>query len=210
MKINKSATSIVEAIIAIIIITTWIIWLYDVYDASLNLEKHIDNKMTATSIAREWLEAVTNIRDTNWIILWSDIDNCWNTLNYNPLCVLDNTFTYDIKEWWHYIVYRNANHRWILEEKTLWTYDYNNATYRSNYGVWIDSDWFYTQTWTTNNMKHRYTREIVFRYIDTNWNWFGDSNDQKVKVSSIVQWLDPSSSNEHKVELSTILWNRKK
>lgn len=209
MKKNKKATSIMEAIIATLIVTTWVVWMYKVYTSSMNLETHISNKITATQIAREWIEAITNIRDTNWVILWSDKDNCWNSLNYNTDCIMDTTTTYDIKHNWHYKTYQNTNNRWALEELTNYSSGYLDSSYRTDYRVWLDSNNFYTQTGTTTNLLPLFTREIIINYIDTNSDW-ADSNDEKMEITSRVQWQDKSSNVPHTIDLKTILTNWEK
>ena len=45
------------------------------------------NRIEAIQIARDGLEAMTNIRDTNWILYGADPENCWNTMNYSGSCV---------------------------------------------------------------------------------------------------------------------------
>lgn len=211
MKKNKKCTSIVEAMVAMVIITFWIIWIFWIYISSTRLEASTSNKIQAIAMAREWIEAVTNIRDTNWTFFSSDLENCWNTLNYNNACIWDITITNDIENNWHYIVYQDTDNRWKLNKKTLWIYDYSELNYRTNFRVWIDANWFYTQTWTTTNLNPLFTREIIINYPeDTNTSGSTDSNDEKMEITSRVQWLDNTSTEPHKVELKTILTNRKK
>lgn len=205
MKINKKATSIAEAMISMLIIVTWVTWMYKVYISSVRLEESINNKIIAMNIAREWIEAMINIRNTNWIIFSSDTSNCWNTLNYNSLCVWNTTTTNDIIQW-TYKIYKDSNDRWKLTSTTSWTY--NTLSYRTEHRVWIDSNWFYTQTWTLDNLTPLFTREIKIEYLeDTNWIDAINSNDEKMTVTSLVQWLDNSNNSIHKIELIQILSN---
>jgi hypothetical protein len=207
MKINKHATSIVEAIVSMVIITIWIVWMYNIFISSTNLEETINNKMVGVAIAREWIEAMTNIRDTNWIIFWSDTKNCWNTLNYTGSCIMNTNTTFDIQNNWRYRIYKNTNNRWTLTGSSIVSSDYTDSDYRNFFVVWIDSsDWSYTQTWitiATSNLKPLFTREIIVEYET-------DSNDEKMEVTSLVQWKDKSNQEVHKVELKTILSNWKK
>jgi len=82
MFLTKKATSIVEVMVIMLILVTWIVWMYKVYSESENLSTSTKNKITAIQIAREWIEAMKNIRDTNWILFSTNTENCWNTLNY--------------------------------------------------------------------------------------------------------------------------------
>ena len=196
MKISKKATSIIEAMVVMMIIVSWVTWMYNIYTQSIKLSNSTTNKIQAIQIAKQWIEAFTNIRDTNWLLFSSNYDNCWNTLNYNTSCIL----------WWgsniwseNYIIYRNSN-KWELKSKTtidtFWTWSYIN-----DFKVWLNSEWIYTQTWVVeDSLKPIFTREIKVSYPDTN----------EMKVVSLVQWVDNSSNSVHKVELEQILSNWKK
>jgi hypothetical protein len=70
--------------------------MYNIYGSSIKLSNSTENKITAISIAREGIEAITNIRDTNNLLFKADLKNCWNVLNYNANCIGDNTTNNDI------------------------------------------------------------------------------------------------------------------
>jgi len=216
VKKTKQATSIVEIMVIMLILVSWIVWMYKVYSKSENLSLSTKNKITAIQIAREWIEAVKNIRDTNWVLFSADTENCWNVHNYNIDCVWNSTTTNDIP--WNEIakIVRDTNNRWILDwgwsnDKYFWL-----GSHISDYKIKIDSNWFYTQSWWTL-LKPTFTRYIEFEYLD-DWrvpNNFTKtpptpSNEQKVKVYSVVQWADSSSSKPHKVEFTTVLTNWKR
>lgn len=55
--------------------------------SSNKLADSTGKRIEAIQIARDGLEAFTNIRDTNWIKFAADYENCWNTLNYDSNCV---------------------------------------------------------------------------------------------------------------------------
>jgi len=205
MKKSKKATSIIEAIIVLLIITTWVTWMYTLFNKSTALTTSTSNKIQAIQIAKQWIEAMTNIRDTNWIRFSSDYENCWNTLNYNSNCLWQNNTTYDITAW-SYIIYR-LNNSWYLSWTTSWTFWV--WTYINDFRVWIDN-WIYTQTWTTNNLLPVFTREIIISYLQADWvtDW-ADSDEPKMKITSFVQWIDSSSNTTHKVKLEQILSNWK-
>jgi len=207
MKKLKKATSIAEAMIVMFVITIWITWMYRIYSKSVKFETTIANKIQAIQIAREWIEAVTNIRNTNWILFSWEYKKCWNTFNYDPLCIWSSTNK--ISHNWKYKIYKD--NKWKLYSPTwVLIYKYTDETYRNKFRIWIDSDWFYTATWTITNLKPIFTREIRTNYIDTSdpTNW-EDINDEKIKIKSIVSWIDDISNKPHKVELETILSNWK-
>ncbi len=206
MKKSQKATSIIEAIVVLLVITTWVTWMYTIFNKSTQLSNSTNNKIQAIQIAKQWIEAFTNIRDTNWLRFSSDYDNCWNTLNYDSNCLWNNT-SGDIQSW-SYIIYRDINNSWLLGTKTSGTYW--NWTYINDYRVWINN-WIYTQTWTTDNLFPVFTREIKISYLQEDWitAWI-NSNEPKIKLTSLVQWADSSSTQAHKVELEQILSNWQK
>jgi len=210
MKKNKKATSIIEAIIMILILLIWILWLFNIYKKSLNLSTNIKFKIQAIEMAREWIEAMENIRNTNWLLLWADPKNCWNTLNYDNLCVWDTWTSHDITAWL-YKIYTDSNGRWLLSKSSsLTSKDYKNSDYRNFFKINKDSNWLYTQSWWTT-FKPTFTREIDINYnTDTNWDWNKNSNDKIMTINSIVMWVDSSWTWTHIIDLWTDLTNWKK
>ena len=208
MKKSKKATGIAEAMVVMMVILTGVTWMYKIYSASVLLEAGTTNKIKAIQIAKEWMEAITSIRNTNWILFGSDYKNCWNTINYDSWCI-SNTSPVKIAENGKYIIYKDTNNRWKLHLPTgIGSYEYSDTDYRNQFRIGIDNDWFYTATWTTTNLKPIFTREIQVNYLDTSNPTDGaDSNDEKIRVKSIVQWVDASSNNTRRVELETILSN---
>lgn len=208
MERNKKATSIIEAMIVLLILVTWIVWMFRVFTSSQKLSTSTTNKIQAIQIAKEWIEAIKNIRDTNWLLYWADYTNCWNTNDYNPLCVWNTSTTHDIAEW-SYKIYQENDKRWKLIPKA--TGALFNSTYRWAFQVFVDWEWFYTQSWSTAITSPIFTREIQIEYLE-DWKtaWDQWSNEEKMEVTSLVQWVDSSSDSTHKVELSSILTNWKK
>jgi len=205
---SKKATSILEAMVVMLVVVTWVTGMYKIYIQSIKLSDSTANKIQAIQIAREWIEAMTNIRDTNWLLFSSDYSNCWNTLNYNNSCIWNNSTATDML--WNYIIYKNSDNRWELKIAASW--NYSDIDYHTENRVWYDNNGFYTQSGATLELKPVFTREIQIEYIDTDGDSFATSNDEKMKVTSLVQWTDSSSTKPHKVELGTILsnWKEKK
>lgn len=201
MFLTKKATSVIEAVIVLLIVVSWVVWMYQVFSASQKLSSSTANKIQAIQIAREWIEAVKNIRDTNWILYSSDTANCWNVDGYNDDCVWETNTTNDIASW-SYLINQKSDNRWYLESKSTWIF--SNSTYRTNFEVFTDKNWFFTQTWVLDDSKFKikplFTREIQINYPET----------YKMEVVSLVQWVDLSSSKPHRVEFRSVLTNWKK
>lgn len=192
-------TSIIEAIIVMVIVTVWVVWMYNIFTNSQKLSDSSAYRLSAIAMAREWIEAVTNIRDTNWTILSANNDNCWNTFNYDSSCIITDVNIVS----WSYKIYNDINNRWVLSWATTWAY--SDSTYRNNFRVNLDNNWFYTQSWWTNFLPI-YTREIKISYPANAWN-----PPQSMNVQSIVRWSDSSRTSwNYEVKLETLLTNWKK
>ena len=90
MKNKKSAFSIIESVVVIAIKELWIIWVFWFFSRSRDFLDWVSAKIEAIEIAREWIEAVENIRNTNWLRFPCNKKFCWTVLNYNSSCILDN------------------------------------------------------------------------------------------------------------------------
>lgn len=197
--INKRATSIVEAMIVMLIIVTWVTWMYKLLSESNKLTVSVKNKIQAVQIARQWIEWFTNIRDTNWLLFSSDYSNCWKTYNYNSDCIWDSPTASYIDETKKFKIYLNNEDRWELDFPSISiNTSYEDVTYRNYYKVWL-SNWIFTQSWWTLDTKPLFTRELKVEYPSTS----------SMKITSIVQWSDSSSKVPHKLELEQTLTNWK-
>jgi hypothetical protein len=197
---SKNATSIVEVMVIMLIILVWTVWMYTIFGKWQNLSNTTENRIQAIQIAREWLEAMINIRDTNYLLYSANYENCWNTLNYTWSCVTatTNDTSTDILAQ-SYKIYQDTDSRWKLLRATTW--NYSNTTYRTDFKVMTDSNWLYSQSWWTDT-KPLFTREIMVSYPV-------DSNSQEMDITSLVQWSDSSKQWVLKVELSTKIFNFK-
>lgn len=210
MKKSKIATTIAEAMVVMTVIVIGLTWIYRIYSESSRLSNSVEIKIQAIQIAREWIEAITNIRDTNWILYSSDKNNCWKTLNYNSWCIW-NTSPNNIANNWNYKVYRNSANRWQLESDwwLIWD-DFSTTNYKDFYKIFLDQNSLYTHTYTWDtrtltNTKWVFTRQIKTSYVDP-----GDWNTNNwLQVRSIVKWVDSWWTNINEIVLETILTNHK-
>jgi hypothetical protein len=63
--------------------------MYDIFSSSQKLSESTSHRIEAIQIAREGIEAVMNIRDTNALLFQADLENCWNVSGYNGNCIAD-------------------------------------------------------------------------------------------------------------------------
>lgn len=209
MKYNLRATSIVEALVIMLIVVIWTVWMYSILASAQKLSDTTHNRIEAIQIAREWIETVMNIRDTNALLFQADLANCWNVSNYNWSCLWDTTTTYDIPHDASFVVYQDPSSRRILSESAYaWTGDYLDPNYRAAFRVNKIND-FYTQTWWVA-FTPTYTRELHITYLNDDWSVASDSNTDKMQVQSIVQWMDGASKKPFEFSLKTVLTNWRK
>ncbi len=202
MKFNKNWTTIVEVIVVMLIVVVWIIWASNIYQKSQDLTISTQNRLIAIDIAREWIEAVTNIRDTNWILFSANTNYCWNVWGYNANCLTSTDQTNNIIDW-SYNITLDINNRWKLNKYTWSIYDYKNTTYQNHFKIKKDANWLYTQ-WTWTDFKPLFTREIKITYINS------ANPENEMKVESIVKWVDKTKNTNYELKLETMLTNWQK
>ena len=206
MKHSLKATSIIEALVVLLVVVSGIVGVFGLLNASQGLADSTSSRIEAIQIARDGLEAMTNIRDTNSQLFAADLKNCWNVLNYNNACIGDDTWSYDIihtgNQW--LTLSKNANNQFIIsvENNSWW---YNDTNYRNNFRVNQDTKGFYTQNWGAEFFPV-FTREIQVNYLNAD-NSVWDSNSPKMQVTVLVQWNDIVANNLRKLEMSTVLTN---
>lgn len=206
MKKTIYATSIVEAIILILIVVSWTLGVYAIMNDSQKLSESTGNRITAIQIARDGIEGVINIRDTNWKIFWADRTNCWNTLNYNASCIGNTTTSTDIPAA-SYLLSRNSQNQFILTaEGSPW--NYADAWSRNTYKVEKDANAFYTQSWSID-VKPLFMRRILIWYKDNTWNASTNSNTPYMTIEAEVIWKDSIKANPRSIKLSTQITNWK-
>lgn len=206
MKYSLKASSIVESMVVLLIVVSGIVGVYSILDSSQKLANSTWDRIEAIQIARDGLEAFTNIRDTNALLFELDLENCWNTMNYNNACIWNTWVSTDIRNIANraYSIYKAPNNQFMLWRRNTAGW-FNDSWYRNRFWVRKDDRGFYTQSWGIL-MDSTYTREIQVEYFqadDTPWN----SNNPKVQVTSLVQWFDPTSGSAKSLEMSTTLTN---
>ena len=112
---NKRGETIAETIIAVSILAVGITLSATLMATSLKNMNVSKNRVIAVNIAREGLEAVRNIRDSNWLKFSGRRRLCWN--NMPAESATDNcTIGSDKIKPEDYIVYKTDEHRWRLKE----------------------------------------------------------------------------------------------
>jgi len=170
--LRKSGFTIREVLVIIVIISVGLLSVVVVLTDGMKYVQKTRQKVIAINLAREWMEAVYQIRDTNrtrraWVK-----DSCW--LKINPL--IDDV-------WWNQICtddLRFTSGAYVLQRLMTWGQEYFALT--GPFVPWIDlntgiesSSWFSLchkngywdscpwRTWTTS--EGRYFRQIEWRWL---------------------------------------------
>lgn len=199
----QRGNSIIEVIVVITILTIGIVGTYNIINNGQKLSSTAENRIKAINIAREWLEAVENIRDTNWIKFSSDYDNCWKVKDYNINCigVPGKEFTSG-----SYILIQSGS-LWTLSGTIIPSTTY--TTYLGQFPIFLDNNSLPMSignntpcsSFQTRNCKTIFTREIQISHPDAT----------HMKINSIVKWVDSSLiTGPHMINFETILTNWKR
>lgn len=209
--INKKWATMVELMAMLAILWLWVTAMFSVVTSGIYFAKDTEDTVKAINIAREWIEWVTNIRNTNWLRFSSDRTNCWKIKDYlgtsciwitlnniSPLLINTSSNT----------LYSN-NWLWYLSGVSLTAFETQWPTYSAIYSVYQDAEWFFFQTGATDlpictatiqsNCRTIFTREIQITVPDP-------TNLDTIFVKSTVRW---NTKRKQKIELTTTLTNWK-
>jgi hypothetical protein len=121
-KNNIRGETIAETLIALSVLAIGITLSSTLMASSLRNMNTSKNRVIAVNIAREGIEAVRNIRDTNWLRFSGTRRLCWNHLPgddmdeaCDPLGIPDPT---PLIESGDYIIFKDTNYRWRLVDVT--------------------------------------------------------------------------------------------
>lgn len=200
--LGKKWSSFIEIMAMMAILSVSLAAMFSTVASWIYYSKDSENRIKAINLAREWIEWVTNLRNTNWIRFSSDQVNCWRIQNYNSLCIGSIPYSTGYSIWTGTVaqstyVLENKNGAWYLTGTTSGTW------------LWIDSNWFYYASGTTSsdircslsvtkNCRSVFTRVIIAKE-DTTSSWI-------LNISSIVDWNEHWAEN---VTLNTTLTNWK-
>lgn len=190
MKLNKKGETLIEVIAALTSLVLAGIAAMTLIISVMSSTAISKEYLIAQNLAREGIEGVTNIRDTNWLLFPSDKIKCWLDLDG----VNCNEF---IQTTGYYRLSKNSN-KFLLENKAV------QAINDINYKLWLDTNGLYTHTSSgATQPTPTFYRQITFGTVspDTDLK-------ERVKVTVKVYWESKSKPTTY--ELSSILANYEK
>lgn len=204
MKIRKGET-IIEVITALSILvlaglTAVTVVLSTMYSIAISKEYLI-----AQNLAREGIEGVINIRDTNWMLYPSNIIYCWMTEDSEIVADahLCRTQGEQISKTKQYILDRHPNGKMYLDRKDGAPLDFEaNPPKGFEYELLMSADGIYTHGVGTKTAPAFY-RMITFEEVPGK-NFVTEA----VKVVVKIQWMNKDTPKTY--ELKSIITNYEK
>jgi len=105
---NTKGETLAETIIALSVLAIGITIASTIILNSMRNLTNAKNRVIAVNIAREGIEAMRNIRDTNWLFYSDKRRTCWNN-NPNMICDGNNPIKPGV-----YIIYKKNDNSWQL------------------------------------------------------------------------------------------------
>lgn len=194
--LDNSGASLIEIMAMIAVLGLAVTAMFSTVIGGIYFARDSENRIKAINLAREGIEWVTNLRNTNWLRFSSDQPNCWKIQWYLATCIGDTTGLNKLATGSY--VLTNNNGAWYLTGSTT------TASW-----LWVDANWYYMASWattpsctisTTRNCRSPFTREI--RLIADNT----AANSGTMTVTAVVDWYEKRAQN---VTLTTTLTNWK-
>ncbi len=201
-KYHNRGETIVEVLVAVVISTMVLLSVFLLLNRAIDTNINVKNRVIGLNIAREGVEAMRNIRDTNWLKYAGDRRGKWlcfdavgsDTCETTPNSLTDGRYTID---------YDDTKDRYYLKQMSLGGLDLENAseTVNDQYRLYVDATTgrFTHDAAAGANKKTRFYREIAL----TTYNVSGSAVDTvagctaanhckeaKVKVLATVQWIE--------------------
>lgn len=198
---NHRGESLIETIISIVLITLAVTAAITLIVTTMRASEASKERIIAINLAREGIEAVRAIRDTNWLVYSSRRRICWNTVGECNDNTPKDGITDSPINVGYYRVGLSSGFSWELEY-------YPGALeseWRDDYQLYLENN-FYTHRVTdlagNPNVKSNFARRIYVTYLDDDGNP-GNAGDNRMEVTSEVRFVE--SGREHVINLVTHL-----
>lgn len=189
---KQRGESIIESLIAIMIIMTSLVGIMVLFSGNIKANQSTKNRIIAINLAREGIEAVRFIRDSNWLIYSNNRRVCWN---FNPTTshLVCNSETNGMND-----SPLNGNYNAILDPNNFkWSLKSDSDGIDLDDNQLYLKDGFYQHDSTGSAVFTPFMRQIQISYLDAGTT---QETNNRIKVVSLVQW-----DNNQKIELEAIL-----
>lgn len=195
MKKNNAWFSIIEILIWIFIFTLWLVGIYALILSTLQLNDYSKNSIIASNLARESVESVRNVRDSNYKNLFK-----WNKL---PGWDVNNLFQtgvyYKVENDFYNTLQQNIS---FAKIDNFWEWKSELTGKMEGYQLCLDSQKLYTYDCRTSNTPTYFYRYITFEDVTYVENGDTKKLENALKLTSKVIWYNRWY---HEIQLDTIL-----
>lgn len=195
MKKNNSGFSIIEILIWIFIFTMWLVSIYALLISTMKLNEYSKNSIIATNLAREWVENVRNVRDSNYKNLYR-----WNKLPWTNVNSVFLTWVYYKVE--NDLTPSSLNNVKFETISDFWEWKNELNWKMQSYKLCLNSNNQYTYDCSWENKQTIFYRYVKFSWVNYNDWWEDYVLEDSIKVTSKVIWY---SRWYNEVQLDTVL-----
>ena len=204
---SQKGETLIEVLVALVLLVVGALSALRLFGLTGLNNQITKERVIATNLAREGLEAVRNIRDTNWLRFAGERRLCWNNLDASQ-CLDDNSDGIPndpIEHKKNYLAkFNNANFRWELDTTGLINrlnlkdgLDADDLAYRLQLGA----NGIYNHDATGAHTI--YFREIYTEYIEPDQSLAVNEGANILRITSKVEWVDRGKISD--VTLTTLL-----
>lgn len=129
---NKRGATLIEIMAMLTMLALVLTAMFTTLIQGMDFSRDTEARIQAINIAREWIEAVTNIRNTNWLRFPSGRTNCWDILG-RANC-FDSSSSKPVFKTGSYVLHQ-WNGVWFLSGVEAWGSSVTGAYSTYNLGV---------------------------------------------------------------------------
>ena len=141
LRTNRKGATLMELMAMLLVVSLALTAFFYTLSQSLVFARDAEARIKAVALAREGVEAMYNIRNTNWLRFSSSRTKCWDSLNYDPMCL--NGANGNKIENGSYILY-SENGLWKLESTTAGDWGSGFTASATRFQIGITKDGWYT------------------------------------------------------------------
>jgi type II secretory pathway pseudopilin PulG len=204
-KLKFRGETLVEVLVAIGILGVVLITSFVLVNRGIGTNVTVKNKIIAINIAREGIEGIRNIRDTNWLKYSGDRRNKWLWDKTNDDTISDGYYIIDFE-----------NSEFILEKDSVIQHKLdliNTSNDYENYCLYKDAS---TSRYTHNNDPGASQKTIFYRQLilkaekPEECDAIGSDNytctsNSRLHVISRVQWREPLLAGDETASTSDLI-----
>jgi type II secretory pathway pseudopilin PulG len=189
---STPAETLIETIIAITVIIIGTAAALSMLRTSLDGNELVGQKVVAINLAVEGLDALKNIRDTNYLRFPADADTCWYTFGGTTAACGDGTSLQNGRSYFFYRDFSGTSALdWDLSRASSGTPGYLTL-YTLDLGGGDSMDLYaqanVTESGFSTQETRAFTRTVTITYNDTNGDGSNDNDDASYDATVTVTW----------------------